>query len=203
MKTLFTEIPKPVLDRMNYLEERDARDRKDGTPQLKRLRQIPPETGMLLAILAASAPRGAILEIGTSGGYSGLWLSLACKQRNEKLITFELLHDKAELARETFAKAQVEDWVELVNGDARSHLKDREEIAFCFLDVEKEMYLEIYKEIIPRLLSGGILVADNVISHKADLAEFIEYARDDASVDAAILPVGKGLLVCTKRSAND
>jgi predicted O-methyltransferase YrrM len=95
MKTLFTEIPKPVLDRMNYLEERDALDRKDGTPQLKRLRQIPPETGMLLAILAASAPRGAILEIGTSGGYSGLWLSLACKQRNEKLITFELLHDNA------------------------------------------------------------------------------------------------------------
>jgi predicted O-methyltransferase YrrM len=82
-------------------------------------------------------------------------------------------------------------------------LKDREEIAFCFLDVEKEMYLEICKEIIPRLLPGGMLVADNVISHKADLAEFVEYARDDASVDAAILPVGKGLLVCTKRSAND
>ena len=201
MKTLFTDIPKPVLDRMNYLEERDTRDRKDGTPQLKRLRQIPAATGMLLAILAASAPRGAVLEIGTSGGYSGLWLSLACKQRSDKLITFELLHDKAELARETFSKAQVEDWVEVVNGDARSHLKDRDEVAFCFLDVEKEMYLEIYKEIVPRLLPGGMLVADNVTSHKEELTAFVENARTDESVDAVVLPVGKGLLVCTKRES--
>jgi predicted O-methyltransferase YrrM len=202
MKTIFSDIPKPVLDRMNALEERDARDRKDGTPQLKRLRQISAEAGAFLAILAASAPRGAVLEIGTSGGYSGLWLSLACKQRGDKLITFELLHDKAELARETFAKAQVEDWVELVNGDARSHLKEREEIAFCFLDIEKEMYLEVYKEIAPRLVNGGILVADNAISHKNELSDFIEHARSDYQVDAVVLPVGKGLLVCTKR-AND
>ena len=199
MKTFFNEIPKPVLDRMSYLEERDARDRKDGTPHLKRLRQIPAETGMLLAILAASAPRGAVLELGTSGGYSALWLSLACKQRGDRLTTFELLPDKAELARETFAKAQVEDRVELVNGDARSHLKEWDEIAFCFLDVEKEMYLEIYKDVVPRLLTNGILVADNVNSHKEELAPFVEQARNDASVDVIVLPVGKGLLVCTKR----
>jgi len=199
MKTFFTDISKPILDRMNYLEERDARDRKDGTPQLKRLRQIPAETGMLLAILAASAPRGPVLEIGTSGGYSALWLSLACKQRGDKLVTYELLHDKAELARETFAKARVEDWVELVNGDARSHLKEREEIAFCFLDAEKEMYSEVYEEIMPRLLPNGLLVADNVISHKEELAAFVKHARDDPGVDAVVLSVGKGLLVCTKR----
>jgi predicted O-methyltransferase YrrM len=186
---------------MNYLEERDARDRNDGTPQLKRLRQVPAETGMLLAILAAGAPRGPVLEIGTSGGYSALWLSLACKQRGDKLTTFELLPDKAELARETFAKAQVEDWVELVNGDARSRLKERDEIAFCFLDIEKEMYAEIYERVVPRLLPSGILVADNVISHKDELTSFVENARKDESVDAVVLPVGKGLLVCTKQGS--
>src|SRR3972149_5653857 len=124
MKTLITDIPRPVLDRMNYLEERDARDRKDGTSQLKRLRQIPAETGMLLARLASGAPRGAVLEIGTSGGYSALWLSLACRQRGDRLVTFELLPDKADLARETFAKAQVGELVDLVHGDARGHLTD-------------------------------------------------------------------------------
>ena len=100
MKMLLSDIPKPVLDRMAYLEERDVRDRKDGTPQLKRLRQVPAKTGMLLAILASSAPRGPVLEIGASGGYSALWLSLACKERGDKLVTYELLPDKAELARE-------------------------------------------------------------------------------------------------------
>lgn len=199
MKTLFTEIPKPVLDRMQVLEDRDQRDRKDGTAHLKRLRQIPPETGLQLALLAACAPAGQMLEIGTSGGYSALWLSLAAKQRRDKLVTFELLHDKADLARETFDKAQVWDQVDLINGDARGHLSDYESVAFCFLDCEKEMYGEFYKEIVPRLVPGGILVADNVISHKEDLAEFVERARKDKSVDAAVLPIGKGLLVCVKR----
>jgi predicted O-methyltransferase YrrM len=198
VKTLFTDIPKPVLDRMAYLEERDRRDRQDGTAHLKRLRQVPPETGMLLALLAASAPSGQMVEIGTSGGYSALWLSLAAKQRGDMLATYELLHDKAELARETFDKAQVQANVQLVNGDARGHLSDYESIAFAFLDCEKEMYAEFYGEIVPRLKPGGMLVADNVISHKEDLAQFVTAARKDKSVDTAVLPVGKGLLVCVK-----
>ena len=76
---------------------------------------------------------------------------------------------------------------------------DWDEVAFCFLDAEKEMYIEIYKEIVPRLLPNGLLVADNVISHKEELAAFVEHARNDPGVDAVVLPVGKGLLVCTKR----
>jgi caffeoyl-CoA O-methyltransferase len=199
MKTLFTNIPKPILDRMAVLEERDARDRADGTTNLKRLRQVPPETGMLLALLAASAPRGQMVEIGTSAGYSALWLSLAAKQRGDKLITYELLPDKAELARETISKTKTDEYIELVHGDARSNIKAHEAIAFCFLDCEKEMYLEIYPEVASRLLPGGLLVADNVVSHKADLAPFVELARNDLTIDAAILPVGMGLLVCTKR----
>jgi len=201
MKTLFTDIPKPMLDRMAYLEERDARDRSDGTPHLKRLRQIPAETGMLLALIASKAPEGQMVEVGTSAGYSSMWLSLAAKQRGDKLMTYELLPDKAELARETFAKADIEDYVELVHGDARSNLKDHDELAFCFLDCEKEMYPEVYGLVIPRLVAGGIFVADNAISHKEDLAKFIEKARKDQATDTAILPVGKGLLLCIKRES--
>lgn len=199
MRTLFSEIPKPMLDRMAYLEERDRKDREDGTPNLKRLRQVPPETGMLLALLAASAPAGQMVEIGASAGYSALWLCLAAAQRGDMLVTYELLHDKAELARETFEKAQVQESVQLVNGDARGHLGDFEELAFAFLDCEKEMYAEFYGEIVPRLKPGGLLVADNVISHKEALADFVNTARKDKSVDAAVLPVGKGLLVCVKQ----
>jgi len=198
MKPAFSELSKTVQERMAYLEQRDARDRHDGTPNLKRLRQVPAETGMLLALLAASAPRGPVVEIGTSAGYSALWLVLACQQRGDKLITYELLPEKAELARETFARAKVEDRVELVNGDARSKLKDYDEIAFCFLDAEKEMYAELYALVVPRLLPGGLLVADNVISHRDELQDFVKTARKDKTVDAAVLPVGKGLLVCAK-----
>ena len=116
---MFHNIPHAVLKQMQALEEIDARDRTDGTPQIKRLRQVPPETGKVLAFLAAGAPKGAWLEIGTSAGYSALWLSLAARQSGTKLITFELLPDKIKLAKDTFKKAAVGDLVELIHGDTR------------------------------------------------------------------------------------
>lgn len=183
---------------MKTLEEIDARDRQDGTPRLERLRQIPPETGKFLAILAANTPKGTWLEIGTSAGYSALWIAQAASLRGTKLITFELLPDKAALAKKTFQKAKVGDLVEFVHGDARGHMKDYSEVAFCFLDAEREMYLDFYDLISPNLVSGGLLVVDNVISHSEELAEFIAKAEEDTSIDSVVVPIGKGLLVCRK-----
>ena len=84
---MFHDIPQPVLDQMSYLEGIDAQDRQDGTQFLKRLRQISPETGRLLAILAADTPKGTWLEIGTSAGYSALWLTRAAALRDAKLVS--------------------------------------------------------------------------------------------------------------------
>ena len=72
---MFGDIPGPVLERMEFLERIDAADWADGTPRMERLRQIPPDTGRFLAILAAADPAGAMIEIGTSAGYSALWLA--------------------------------------------------------------------------------------------------------------------------------
>ncbi|MCH7480725.1 MAG: O-methyltransferase [Chloroflexi bacterium] len=195
---MFHNIPKQILDRMKTLEEIDARDRQDGTPNLERLRQIPPETGKFLALMAASVPAGAWLEIGTSAGYSALWISLACQFHETKLITFELLPEKTKLARETFKKAKLGPLVELVNGDARGHMSDYDEIAFCFLDAEKEMYMEFYDLIVPRLVSGGLLIADNVLNHIETLQPVLDKAESDETVDSMVVPVGKGLLMCRK-----
>ena len=69
---MFNNIPESIIQRMKYLEAIDSQDRQDGTPRPQRLRQIPPETGQFIALMAASAPTGQILEIGTSAGYSHL-----------------------------------------------------------------------------------------------------------------------------------
>lgn len=183
---------------MRYLEAIDAIDRVDGTPRLERLRQIPPETGKFLALLAASVPQGSILEIGTSAGYSTLWLSLACEYLERRLTTFEVLSDKALLAKETFRSAGVEDLVDLVEGDALEHLPKFDRIAFCFLDAEKEIYERCYEEIIPRLVPGGLLVADNAINHQESLQTVLARAAADARVDSLVVPIGKGELVCRK-----
>ena len=195
---MFHTIPPPIRQRMAVLEAQDARDRHDGTPHSQRLRQISPETGQLLALLASSAPAGAMLEIGTSGGYSSLWLSLAVQHMQRRLITFELHEDKAHLAAETFRLAQVEPWIELVNDDALQHLANYPMIAFCFLDTEKSLYSPCYDLVAPRLVPGGWLVADNATSHAAELQPLIQHALQDQRLDAMVIPIGKGLLACRK-----
>ncbi len=196
---MFHDIPAPMLARMHVLEAIDAQDRLDGTSRLQRLRQIPPETGRFLALLAASAPPGACIEVGTSAGYSALWLALACRETGRKLLTFEVLAEKVALAQETFRLAAVSDVVTLTAGDAREHLSSLRDIAFCFLDAEKEIYAEVYSLVIPLLAPGGILVADNAINHRETLAPMLDHALADSRVDALIVPIGKGELVCRKR----
>ena len=195
---MFHNIPPAIWERMRFLEEIDTKDRTDGTPRMQRLRQIPPETGKFLALLAAGAPEGLILEIGTSAGYSTLWLAIAALALGRKVITFEVLPEKVKLARETFHAAGVEDAVKLIAGDARKHMEYYYNPAFVFLDAEKEVYSDCYELIVPRLVKGGLLVADNAINHREALAPMLERALNDERVDALIVPIGKGELVCRK-----
>lgn len=195
---MFHHIPKAVAERMRHLEETDTADRSDGTPRLERLRQIPPETGRFIALLAAAAPQGQCLEIGTSAGYSTLWLALACRQVGRRIVTFEVLDEKAALAKETFRQAGVDDIVELIHGDARKYLRQYMQVSFCFLDAEKEVYQECYEMVVPNMVRGGIFVADNAINHEAALRPMLQRAFADERVDALVAPVGKGVLVCRR-----
>jgi predicted O-methyltransferase YrrM len=196
---MFHDIPLAMLARMRELEQIDLRDRSDGTPRMKRLRQIPPGVGKFVAILAAAAPAGRWIEIGTSAGYSTLWLALACRAAGRRITTYEILDEKAELARQTFAAAGVGEVVEFVHGDALDLLPGFEDIAFCFLDAEKEIYDRCYEALVPRMVPGGILVADNAIDHEATLRPMLDRALRDDRVDALIVPIGNGELVCRKR----
>ena len=195
---MFHSIPENVRERMIYLEEIDSNDRIDGTSRLKRLRQIPPETGKFISILAASAPEGEFIEIWTSAGYSTLWITLVCKLIGNKIITFEILEEKIILAKKTFQQTDMEDYVELIEGDARDYLKNYKNIAFCFLDAEKEVYEECYDIVIPNMVKGGLLIADNAINHYETLKPMINKALSDQRVDALVVPIGKGELLCRK-----
>jgi predicted O-methyltransferase YrrM len=192
---MFHEIPDSVVERMQALETEDALDRTDGTPRMERLRQIPPETGRFIAMLAASAPPGALIEVGTSAGYSTLWLALAARELGRTVTTFEILPEKAARARETFEIAKVGDTVTLVEGDALSFLSQTTDIAFCFLDAEKEVYGLCYEAVVPNLVAGGLLVADNAINHQETLQPMIDRALSDVRVDSVVVPIGKGELI--------
>ena len=195
---MFHNIPEVIKKRLKYLEEIDSKDRLDGTPRMKRLRQIPPDTGKFLSIMVASAPSGDFLEIGTSAGYSTLWIALACQYRGIKMKTFEVLKEKVQMAKETFKVTNMNNFIDLVEGDARNYLKDYKNIAFFFLDAEKEIYEECYDLIVPNMVKGGFLIADNAINHYETLKPMIDKALADNRVDAMVVPIGKGELLCRR-----
>ncbi len=195
---MFHDLPAPMVRRMQALEQRDAEDRAHGTPRTRRLRQVTPDTARFLSLMAASAPAGVYLEIGTSAGYSALWISLACRRLARELITVEVDPGKASIAQETFREAQVEDIVRLVAADAREVIPGLMGISFCFLDTEKELYGECYELVVPRMRPGGLLLADNAVDFREVLQPMLDRAHHDPRVDSLIVPIGKGVLLCRK-----
>ena len=196
---MFTDLDNDVLEAMRDLEARDERDRDDGTPHLERLRQITPDTGRFISLWAAASPQSAMIEIGTSAGYSALWLAQACRLTNRTLTTYEILPEKARLARATFARAGVTDVVHLVEGDFLDYADEITNVGFCFLDAEKDVYEACYDVLVPKMVHGAILVADNFTSHREDLQTLLERVLIDDRVDAMVATVGKGELVCRRR----
>jgi caffeoyl-CoA O-methyltransferase len=103
-----------------------------------------------------------------------------------------------QLARETFAVAEVEDVVDLVHADVRDGLAGVDGISFAFLDSEKEDYLELYELVVPRLAPGGLLVADNVADFHDEVQPMLDRAAGDERVDAVVVPFLTGQLLCRK-----
>jgi len=195
---MFRNIPQAIEVTQGHLKALEAWRKAQGMERARLLRQIPPETGKLLAILLANCPPGDAAEVGTGAGYSGLWLSLACRATGRKLTTFELDPSKAEIARQSFSAADVLDVVELREADALEGLKSLRDIAFCFIDAERDMARAAYETALSALPVGGIIAVDNAISHAQEFPEFLNDAEMDPRVDAVIVPIGSGLLVCRK-----
>jgi caffeoyl-CoA O-methyltransferase len=195
---MFRDIPQAIEVTQGHLKALEAWRKAQGMERQRLLRQIPPETGKLLAILLASAPAGDALEVGTGAGYSGLWLALACRATGRRLRTFELDPAKAELARQSFAAADVLDVVEFSESDALAGLEATQALSFCFIDAERGMARTAYELALPRLPQGGLICVDNAISHASEFQDFLNDAEADPRVDAVIVPIGSGLLVCRK-----
>jgi caffeoyl-CoA O-methyltransferase len=188
---VFHDISPNMQQVMRALEEQVARDQPS-------LRSVSEEVGRCLALLAISAPQGAFLELGSSGGYSSLWLSLAARARGVRLTTVDLNEKKVALARDNIGRAGAADSVEVCHGDALDYATRFENIAFCFSDIEPpELNAKVYEKVVPRLMPGGWLVIDNVTSPRLQ-TELLNRAEKDPRVDSVLLPFPKGDLICRK-----
>lgn len=127
---------------------------------------ISPLEGRVLALLAASVSATRLLEVGTLGGYSALWL-VSLLEPEARLVTIEHDPDRAELAREAVRRAGEQDRIQVVTGDARTVLREltsdteREPFDLVFIDADKQAYPEYLERACALLRPGGLLVADN------------------------------------------
>lgn len=189
-------IPPAIRAVMAELEARDAADRIDGTPQEARLRAISPEVGQFLLMLAISIRAAKIVEVGTSGGYSTLWLAVAAARSGGRVTTFEIDEAKAALARTTFAKTGVASFIELREGDAGAGLAEVDgPVDLVFIDAEKRDYIKYLDLAVPIVRPGGLLIADNLISHASELVEFRARALADPRLTGLVVPIGTGEFV--------
>jgi predicted O-methyltransferase YrrM len=181
---------------MERLQERDARDRTDGTPQSQRLRAITPDVGQLLLTLALAVGARRIVEVGTSSGYSTLWLALAAQRNGGRVTTFEIDPAKVALATSTFAEAGVAGVIDLRGEDAAVGLAAVAGAAdLVFIDAEKRDY-ETYLDLaVGALRPGGLLIADNLTSHASELAGFRARALAHERLSSVVVPIGNGELV--------
>lgn len=188
---MFHDITADMQQVMRALEEQVARDQRS-------LRSVDGDVARVLSLLAISAPPGAFLELGSSGGYSSLWLSLAARTKGVTLTTVDLDEKKVALARENISRAGAAESVQVFHGDAFDYATRFEEIAFCFSDIEPpENNAKIYEIIVPRLVPGGWIVVDNVTSPRMQ-TELLKRAENDPRVDSVLLPFPKGDLICRK-----
>jgi predicted O-methyltransferase YrrM len=189
-------VPAAMRLVMERLQERDARDRTDGTPHAQRLRAITPDVGQFLLTLALAVAARRIVEVGTSAGYSTLWLALAAQRNGGRVTTFEIDPAKVALAARAFAEAGVADVVDLRAEDAAASLGAFAGAAdLVFIDAEKRDY-EAYLELaVAALRPGGLLIADSLTSHASDLAGFRERALAHERLTGLVVPIGKGELV--------
>ncbi|QDS14414.1 O-methyltransferase [Xanthomonas arboricola] len=166
----------------------------------RRMLNITPDTGQLLAVLVRATAARRVLEIGTSNGYSTLWLAEAAAAIGGQVTTVELAADKVALAQATLARSGLAASVEVVHGDGGAWLTQAASasIDLVFLDSARGEYVRWWPALRRVLRGGGLLVVDNALSHADELAPFTALLADDPAVTCSVVPVGKGelLAVC-------
>ena len=186
---------------LRRLEEEDRRDREDGTPPALRLRAVTPEVWQFLHLLVKIAGARRILEVGTSGGYSTIALAAAARETGGRVTTLEIDPVKIERAGRNLAEAGVDDLVTIRQGDALQALPGLDgPFDLIFLDFEKELYLEALNPLVDLLRPGGLLLADNLLSHAEELASFRQAAEAHPELECLLVPIPRGELLCRKTS---
>lgn len=168
--------------------------------RLERLRNVEPDTARLLAVLVRALGAKRLLELGTSNGYSTLWLADAARSVGGRVLSVNVDPTRTAQAMEHLTHVRLQDYVELRTEDGAltlSHAPDAS-LDMIFLDAERPAYCDYWPNLLRVLAPGGLLVVNNVLSHADEVQAFRALVHDEDRVTEAVVPVGAGALLIVR-----
>ena len=176
------------------LEKEDASERERGLPPEQRSRAVAPTTGRFLFALVAPQADCEVLEIGGGRGYSSVWLAAGVRYLGGRVLSLEVDPDAATAWGENVSEAGLDEWAQLVEGDALETLPAIDDVFdVVFIDARKSEYEAYFRLARERVEPGGVIVADNVLSHEDELGAYSEARRADPDLLTVTLPLDRGL----------
>ena len=195
-----------MMDALSALKQELAQFGSDNdaceTERGRRMLNITADTGELLSVLVRFGNARRVLEIGTSNGYSTLWIAEAAAAIDGHVTTLEYAEDKAAMARDTFARSGLADRITLVHDDAGLWLAEAADasIDLLFLDSDREQYAGWWPQLRRVLRRGGLLVVDNATSHAAQMEPLRALLDADPDFGTSLVPVGNGELLAVRNA---
>lgn len=166
--------------------EKKVLDILDDIRARQQFQNVPPQDGRLLRLLAETMNAQNVAELGTSTGYSGIWIGMALQKTGGKLTTFEINADRAATARANFERAGMAEIITVVLGDAHEKVTSlKDPIDMIFLDADKDGYIDYLNKLLPLVRPGGLIVAHNITPGMAD-PRFMEAIQTDPNLETIV-----------------
>ena len=188
-----------IRDLLTELENWGRLNDAENDDRSKKMLNLEPATAQLISILIRTSQSKNILEIGTSNGYSTIWLAWAAQATDGHVTSIDMNPDKHIMADKNLRRAGLRERVELKLGDATEIIKALEGPFDCvFFDADRSREPEQLKLLLPKLSSNALVMADNVLSHPDQIAEYLETVESLPNIEHMVVPVGKGLSLAFK-----
>jgi predicted O-methyltransferase YrrM len=170
---------------------------KRKADRLERLRNIEPDSARVLALLVRATGARRVLELGTSNGYSTIWLADAVRGVGGRLLSVDVDAARSAVAAQNLDRGGVGEVVELRVEDAATTLRTSPESAWdmIFLDAERSAYAGYWPDLLRVLQPGGLVAVDNVLSHSEEVRELRSLVKAEERISEALVPTGAGLLL--------
>ena len=168
----------------------------------KQYTNIAPENGQFLSILIHAIQARNVLEVGTSNGYSTIWLAVALKKTGGRLITLEFDQKRAEEAQTHLQEVGLDSVVEVRVGNALDEIpKCDATFDLVFLDAEKNEYRRYLELALPNIRPGGLIVADDTVTMRDEMPDYVEFVFNTPRLHSVDIPLDDGIILSYKTEA--